>query len=103
MHDPQRQAQAAAVRASGGRAKASTARAAKLVPGTLRPVLDALLAALADVRGVGEEAPRLSPQQASAMASLAGAIVRVYTAGTLEERVAALEAGQPAPPGRWRA
>ncbi len=33
----------------------------------------------------------LDPRQASAMASLAGAIVRAYSVGVLEDRVAALE------------
>jgi len=33
----------------------------------------------------------LDPKQASAMASLAGTIVRAYSVGVLEDRVAALE------------
>jgi hypothetical protein len=33
----------------------------------------------------------LPPQQASAMASLAGALVRVLTAGEIEERLRSLE------------
>ena len=36
----------------------------------------------------------LDPRQAQAMASLAGAVVRVITAGELEERLRALEARQ---------
>jgi hypothetical protein len=36
----------------------------------------------------------LTARQAGALAALAGAIVRVYQAGLLEERVAALEAAQ---------
>jgi len=60
-----------------------------LVSTVLRPVLDTLLVAVDDVK-----AGTLTTQQASALASLAGAIVRVYTAGMLEERVAALEEAQ---------
>ena len=93
MHDPERGAEIAAARARGGRNKAGAARAAKMVPATLRPVLATLLAALDEVRGEEGE-PAITPAQANAMASLAGAIVRVYQAGVLEERVAALEAGQ---------
>jgi hypothetical protein len=37
----------------------------------------------------------LDPKQASAMASLAGAITRAYGVGVLEERVRALEGAQP--------
>ena len=39
----------------------------------------------------------LDPRQASAMASVAGAITRVYQAGTLEERLQALEQAQQSP------
>jgi hypothetical protein len=45
-----------------------------------------LLAALDEVH-----AGTLDPKQASAMASLAGAITRAYGVGVLEERVQALE------------
>jgi hypothetical protein len=93
MHDPERGAEVAASRARGGRNKAGAVRAARLVPATLRPVLATLLAALDEVRGAEGE-PAITPAQANAMASLAGAIVRVYQVGVLEERVAALEAGQ---------
>jgi hypothetical protein len=66
-------------------------RAEKLIPSVLHPVLDTLLEAVDGVK-VGT----LTPQQAGALASLAGAIVRVYSVGQLEERVAALEAARPA-------
>src|SRR5947209_4859301 len=92
-HDPARQAERRAARERGGQHKATGARLGKLVPATLRPVLATLLAALDEVHGDGE-GPTITPAQASAMASLAGAIVKVYQVGTLEERLAALEEAQ---------
>jgi len=89
IHDPANQAKAAAARSAGGRARSTSRRTEKLMPARLRPVLDTLLAALEKV-----ENERLTPQQASAMASLAGAIIKVYTSGTLEERLQALETAQ---------
>ena len=86
MHDPERQAQMAAARVKGGKGKGRLARVERLVPSTLKPVLSRLLEALEEVHTEG-----LSPAQAQAMASLAGAIVRVYQVGTLEERLSALE------------
>ena len=86
-HDPANAGRRREAQARGGRNRAAAARAEKLVPVILRPVLDTLLDAVGEVRG-----GTLTPQQAGALASLAGAIVRVFTAGTLEERVAALEA-----------
>lgn len=86
MHDPARREEMAAARAAGGRGKATAARAEKLVPAVLRPVLQTLLAAVGEVK-----AGTLTTQQAAALSSLASAIVRVYTAGTFEERLAALE------------
>lgn len=88
-HDPALARKRRAGQAAGGRNRAKTARLAKLVPETLRPVLATLLDALDEVHD-GD----LEPKAASAMAALAGAIVRVYSAGTLEERIAALEAAQ---------
>ena len=78
-----------ASREKGGRGKATAARAEKLVPAVLRPVLDTLLAAVGEVKD-----GTLTTQQAGALGALAGAIVRVYQVGTLEERLAALEAAQ---------
>lgn len=61
------------------------------MPAVLRPVLDSLLVALPEVR-----AGTLTPAHASAMAALAGAIVKVWQAGVVEERLAALEAADQA-------
>ena len=61
-------------------------RAAKLLPARLQPMVSLLEDALGEVHR-GE----LDPRAASAMASLAGALVRAMTAGELEERLRALE------------
>lgn len=91
-HDPERRPRLREVRAAGGRGKSRQARAEKLLPAVLRPILDQLIAALGEVHQ-GD----LDPRQASAMAALAGAITRTYSVGQLEERLQALE--QAAPPG----
>jgi len=87
MHDPERQSQIAAARVRGGKGKSRIARAGKLLPGELRPVLDTLIAAIDEVK-----AEALTPAQAGAMAALASAVVRLFTVGVLEQRVADLEA-----------
>lgn len=100
-HSPATTTARQAARAKGGQHKATAARAGKLVPAVLRPVLDTLLDALAAV-----QAGTLTPHQAGALASLAGAIVKVYGVGLMDERLAALEAAQAAQAGtsgRWSA
>lgn len=82
-HDPQAQAN----RAKGGRSTRKSERALKLLPERLRPVADLLSRGLVEVYD-GD----LEPRQAAAMASLAGALVRVVQAGELEERMRAIEA-----------
>ncbi len=88
-HDPANQAKVASARSAGGRGRARTARAEKLMPAVLKPVLHALLDSLAKVKQ-----SQINPAQATATAALAGAIVRVYEAGMLEERLQALESVQ---------
>ncbi len=88
-HDPDKREARRAARAKGGRQRATSARAEKLLPSHMRPVLGAVLAAIRDVR-----AGAITPAQASAIASLAGAAVKVYQVGLLEERIADLEALQ---------
>lgn len=95
MHDPAHTARLREVRSKGGRGKSASARTAKLVPAVLRPVLDQLLDAMGRL-----ETGALDPRAATAMASVAGAITRVYQAGTLEERLQALEQTQQWGPGR---
>jgi len=86
MHDPSRQAEMQAARAEGGRQRSRIARVERLVPGTLRPVLALLLDVLADARD-----GTIAPAQANAVAAVAGAIVKVYSSATVEERIADLE------------
>jgi hypothetical protein len=76
-------------RRRGGRASSKTARLARLMPPRLASVYDLLEEALERVyRG------EVSPRVAAAMGSLASAMVRVLTAGELEDRVRRLEAAQ---------
>lgn len=82
-HDPA----SAAARAKGGRSTGRAARALRLLPERLRPVADMLARALEEVHSGA-----LEPRRASAMAAVAGALVRVTQAGEMEERVRALEA-----------
>ena len=82
-HDPG----AVEARRKGGHGKSRAERAAKLLPARLQPMVSLLEDALGEVHR-GE----LDPRAASAMASLAGALVRTITAGELEERLRALEA-----------
>ena len=86
MHDPERQAGLAGVRAAGGKAKSKARRLDRLVPATLKPMLAALLGALEEVHE-----GQLAPVRAQAMASLASAAVKVYQVGALEERLVTLE------------
>ena len=81
-HDPG----ALDARRKGGHGTSRAERAAKLLPARLQPMVSLLENALGEVHR-GE----LGPRAASAMASLAGALVRAITAGELEERLRALE------------
>lgn len=85
-HDPARATERDQARRKGGANSATRARLDRLVPATLRPMIGSLLDALDEVH-----AGTLDPRQASAMAALAGAIVRSYSVGILEERVQTLE------------
>ena len=73
-------------RRKGGRGTSRVARVMKLAPTALRPVFERLRDALVEVH-LGE----LDPKVATAMASLAGSMVRVLTAGEMEERLRILE------------
>ena len=79
----------------GGKGKARVARLGKLVPPRLMAVYDTLELALGQVyRG------EIDARVATAMASLAGAMVRVLTSGELEQRVRLLEDRQASQNGR---
>ncbi len=81
-HDPSAQE----ARRKGGLATSKAARAGKLLPARLRPVADLLEKALEEVHE-----GQLDPRVATAMASLAGALVKVFQAGEMEERLRRLE------------
>lgn len=84
-HDPALQERRRAAYAQGGRNKATIARAQRAMPPTLRPVLDHLYTALEEVH-----AGTLEPRQASALASLAGAIAKLHEVAELDARLEAL-------------
>src|SRR5438128_1357497 len=65
----------------GGRHKRTEARAARMMPEVLRPVLYKLLHGMQDV-----DAGRMDPRVATALASLALAVVKVYQVGVLEDQ-----------------
>ncbi len=88
-HDPTRSIERDQARRRGGTNSATRARLDRLLPATLRPMIGSLLDALDEVH-----AGTLDPRQASAMASLAGAITKAYGVGVLEERLTALEEAQ---------
>lgn len=73
-------------RSRGGSATSRAARAERLLPARLGPVLEILEQALKDCY-TGD----LPASRASAMASVASAIVKVLTSGELEERLRELE------------
>lgn len=94
-HDPALRERMAEARRQGGKNRSRSARAERLVPSHLKPVYGLLAKALVEVY---ESA--LDPRQATALASLAGAMVKVLTSGELEERVRMLEAAAPRSRGR---
>ena len=70
----------------GGINKATSRRLDKMIPLRLRPVADLLERALTEVHE-----GKLDTRAATAMASLAGALIRVICSGELEDRLRALE------------
>ncbi len=88
-HDPARAVERDQARRKGGANSNNRTRLDRLVPASLRPMLGSLFDALNEVH-----AGELDPRQASAMASLAGAITKAYGVGVLEERLTALEQAQ---------
>lgn len=86
-HDESRRADRAAASARGGKGRGRIARADRLVPSSLRAPLALLFEVLDEVHR-GE----LDPRVAGAMAAVAGAITRLYSAGVVEDRITELEA-----------
>ncbi len=78
-HDPATKEEREAARVKGGQKSSRAARLEKLLPSRLRPTFDMLEAAMKEVHE-----GRLDPRQATAMASLAGAMVKVIKAGEEE-------------------
>ena len=89
-HDPALADKRQEARRAGGHNSARAKRLGRLVPPRLMAVYDTLELALGQVYK-GE----IDARVATAMASLAGAMVRVLTSGELEQRVRALEERQP--------
>ena len=87
-HSPALADKRRAAYARGGRNKSRRSRLAKLMPARLLPVFDVLQNALREVHD-----GCLDPRRAQAMASLAGAMVRVLTSGEMEDRMLKLEEG----------
>ncbi len=86
-HDPENRERASEARRKGGANSANTVRAGKHIPRDMKELTRRLLEAIDQVHR-GE----LMPDQARAMASLAGAVCRVYEVGEVEQRIADLEA-----------
>ena len=78
-HDPSTKDERDAARVKGGENSSRAARLEELLPSHLRPMFDGLEAAMKELRE-----GRLDPRQATAMASLAGAMVKVIKAGEEE-------------------
>jgi hypothetical protein len=85
-HSPSYKGKVAEARTRGGRNKSRAARMEKLMPIHLRPVYNLLAKAFVETYQGS-----LSPQQASALSSIAGTMVRVLTAGEMEARLRDLE------------
>ena len=85
-HHPALEDDRAAWRRRGGEGRSTANRAGKRLPKTLLDVQGALLRALAAV-----EAGELEPARATALGSLARALVTVTEYATLEGRIAELE------------
>lgn len=73
-------------RRKGGFHSSKKARLDAMLPGRLRPILELLEKSIEETH-----AGRLEAKKAQAIASLAGAVVRVLEAGILEERLLRLE------------
>jgi len=76
-----------ATRRNGGYASSNAARAQKLLPARMKPIFEGLEEAFHGVK-----AGTIDPRQGSAMASLAGAMIKVLQASEYEERIRSLEA-----------
>ncbi len=78
-HDPATKDKREAARVKGGENSSHAARLEKLLPSRLRPTFDRLETAIKEVHE-----GRLDPRRATAMASVAGAMVKIIKAGEEE-------------------
>ena len=78
-HDPATKDKREAARVKGGENSSHAARLEKLLPSRLRPTFDRLETAIKEVHE-----GRLDPRRATAMASVAGAMVKIIKAGEQE-------------------
>lgn len=79
-HDPSLESTRESARVKGGENSSRAVRLEKLMPRRLRPLFDLLERAMQELYE-----GKLEPRRATAMASLAGAMVKVLEAGELEE------------------
>ena len=86
-HDPDLQSRRAAGRQAGGYGKSTARRLARRMPATLKPVLDRLYTTLAALA-----AGNCDARTATAMATVATAIARLYDQAETAPRLRALEA-----------
>lgn len=86
-HDPENRERATEARRKGGENSSTPARASKRIPKDMRSLASQLLAAITECY-----AGELEPKRLSAMASAAGAVVRVHEVGEMQGRLEALEA-----------
>ena len=94
-HDAGSREKATEARRRGGENKANARRAAKHIPADMKALASQLMAAISEVY-----AGELEPKRLTAMASGAGATVRVHEVGELEARLEELERRAEGGPGR---
>lgn len=94
-HSPALRERTAAARRAGGYGRSNAARAARHIPKDMRGLGRRLMEAIDQVH-----AGELDPRRASAMASLAGAVCRVYETGEIQQRIEALEVAASLSPRR---
>jgi uncharacterized small protein (DUF1192 family) len=85
-HSPRLAQKRRQAQSAGGYAKGNAARAQKLVPTMLRPILALLVSGMKQVYE-----GQLEPQRYTAMAAGASALCRIFSLAELEERIATLE------------
>jgi len=85
-HSPSTEDKRREARSQGGQNKGTPARADRLLPRDLRPVMGALIRALTEVHD-----GTITPQQGSAMSAIAASIIKVMGVVELEARISQIE------------